>query len=98
MIDGVYAVQLDTALGRKPAVVELRTEGDVVHVALDAPVIGKVTTDASLCGNTFACEGSLKVRLLGKVDYRLTGEVTGDGITCHLDSNKGQLDLAGTRV
>lgn len=98
MIDGTYAIQVDTPLGRKPGRVDLHTEGNVVHATIDAPVIGRVKTDATLHGNSFVCEGSLKARLLGKVDYKLVGEVEGDGITIRIDSNKGQLDLTGTRV
>lgn len=98
MIDGSYSIQIDTPFGRKPGSVTLRTEGDTVLADIDAPVIGKQTTEGKVDGDTFTAEGTFKLKLVGKVTYSLRGEVTGDDLHIAINSSKGHFDLSGVRV
>ena len=98
MIDGTYAIAVDTPLGRKSGTAILRTEGDVVFADIDAPIIGKRHMEGQAEGDSFTAEGSGSVKLLGKIDYTLKGIVSGDSLHIHIQSNKGELTLEGTRV
>ncbi len=98
MVDGTYTIQIDTPFGKKPGSVVLRTEGDKVISEIDAPLIGKQSTEAELDGDTFTTEGTFKLKLLGKVQYSLRGEVVGDNLTIYIDSSKGHYELAGVRA
>lgn len=98
MIDGSYAFQVDTPLGKKHGKVNLKAVGDVLHAETDAPIIGKQKTTGTMDGDTFAVEGQCKVRLLGKITYKMQGEVKGDEIFATIDYGKGKLDVRGKRA
>lgn len=98
MIDGTYKIEFDTPFGRKNGTVVLRTEDDVVFADIDAPLIGKQHGRGCVEGDMFAAEGSGKIKLVGKVDYTLKGEVSGDNLHVSILSNKGEFKLQGMRV
>ena len=98
MIDGTYNIEFNTPLGRKNGTVVLRTEGDVVFADIDAPIIGKRHGEGRVDGNTFAAEGSEKIKLAGKINYNLKGEISGDDLYIDIQSNKGAFKLQGTRI
>ena len=98
MIDGTYKIKVDVPFGRKEGTIVLRTEGDVAYADIDAPIIGKQQVEGRAEGNTFSAQGSMKVKLMGKVDYTLTGEVSGDDLRIDIKSSKGEATLWGARV
>ena len=98
MIDGTYKIKVDTPFGRKDGTVILRTEGDAVHADIDAPVVGKRHMEGRTEGDTFTARGSGKIKLVGKIDFTLRGEVSGDDLHVNIESNKGEFKLEGTRV
>ena len=98
MIDGTYTIAIDTPFGRKDGTVVLRTEDDVVFADIDAPIIGKRHAKGRAEGDAFTAQGSGKVKLIGKVDYTLKGEVSGDDLCVYIKSNKGDFTLKGIRV
>ena len=98
MIDGMYNIEVDTLLGRRPGTVEMRTEGDTVFVDIDAPVIGEQHVEAKTEGDSFTAEGSFRVFLLGEITYTLHCEVKGDDLNIHIDSSKGVFELIGKRA
>lgn len=98
MIDGTYAFEIDTLLGHKDGTIVLRTEGDAVFIDIDAPIIGKRHGEGRVEGNTFIAQGSGKIKLIGKVDYTVKGEVSGDDLHADIQTSKGDLVLEGTRV
>ena len=98
MIDGKYAIKVDTPLGKRPGTVILKTQGNVFYADINAPVVGKQKTEGTVMGNSFATEGTFKLKLLGKVTYKLYGEVDGDNLHILIDSDKGQIKLDGVRA
>lgn len=98
MIDGTYAIEVDTPAGRKSGRVTLATQGSAMTMDLDAPIIGKQHAEGSVDGDTFAAEGKLKMLLLGKMDYTLTGKVDGDAISASIHTSKGDFEAVGVRA
>ena len=98
MIDGTYKVYVNVLLGRKEGTVVLRTEGDILYADIDAPVVGKQQLEGHADGDTFTARGSKKIKLVGDIEYNLSGEVEGDNLRIHIDSNKGDIDLEGVRA
>ena len=98
MIDGTYSVEVESPLGRKQGTVAIRTEGEVAHAEIDAPLVGKQKIDGRAEGNRFSAKGEFKIMLVGKVSYSLEGEVKGDELHVSIDSSKGAFKLVGTRV
>lgn len=98
MLDGTYKIKIDVPFGRKDGTVELSTNGDTVSAEIDAPIVGKQHMEGHAEGDTFTAEGSKKVKLMGKIDYTLKGEVSGDNLHIDISSNKGNFTLDGTRA
>lgn len=98
MIDGTYKIGVDVPFGRKDGMLVLRTEGDVLYAEIDAPIVGKQSMVGRAEGDSFTVEGSGKFKLVGKVDYTLTGVVNGDNLSIEIKSTKGELKLEGVRV
>lgn len=98
MIDGTYNIQIDTPLGRKQGKVVMRSEGSKAIADIDAPFVGKQRVEGRADGDTFTAEGEFKVKLVGKVRFSLTGVVEGDDVKIHIDSSKGEIELAGKRA
>ena len=98
MIDGTYNIEVDTPFGRKSGKVVLRSEGDTAIGEIDAPIVGKQHVEGRLEGDTFSTEGEFKIKLVGKVNYSLKGEVVGDDLRISIDSNKGSFELKGSRA
>lgn len=98
MIDGTYNIRVDVPFGRKDGTIVLRTEGDAVFADIDAPLVGKQHIEGSVEGDTFAAQGSTKIKLVGTVDYTLKGEVSGDDLCINIDSSKGEIKLEGHRA
>lgn len=98
MIDGNYMMQIDTLVGTQSSVATLKTEGDTVFVDIDAPVIGRRTSEGKIDGDTFLCEGAFDVELLGQVAYTLRGEIDGDNLKVVIASNMGEFNFTGTRM
>ena len=98
MIDGTYRIKIDVPFGRKEGTVVLRTEGETAFADIDAPVVGKHRMEGRAKGDTFTAEGSGKIKLVGKVDFTLQGEVSGDNLRVDIHSNKGDFKLEGVRV
>ena len=99
MVDGTYKVNIETPLGVKPAAIAIRSQGDKVFGEVDAPIIGKQRVEGALGPNdTFTARGTIRLMLAGKVDYSLRGQVKGDSLLVSLESNKGNVELAGTRI
>ena len=98
MIDGTYKIAVDVPFGRKEGTVVLRTEGDTVIADIDAPVIGQQRVEGHAEGDTFSAQGTGKLRIVGRIEYSLTGSVTGDDLHIDIDSSKGQFALDGVRI
>ena len=95
MIDGTYNIKVDVPIGRKNGTVTLRTEGDAVFADIDAPLVGKQHVQGHAEGDTFTAQGSGKIKLVGKVDFTLQGEVSGDDLRIDIKSNKGDFQIMG---
>ena len=98
MIDGTYAIEVNTPLGRKPGTVTIRTQGTTAYADIDAPLIGKQQVVGRVDGDSFSAQGTFKLRLVGKVRYSLTGSVVDDEIRIAIESSKGSFNLVGVRV
>ena len=98
MLDGTYRIKVDTPLGSKNGTVILRTEGNTVFANVDAPIVGKQTARGHADGDTFTGQGSMKIMLVGAVNYTLSGNVSGNDLVVRIQSNKGTFTLRGTRV
>ena len=98
MIDGTYKIKVDVPFGRKDGTIVLRTEGDVVSADIDAPIVGKQHVEGHAEGDTFTAQGSGKIKIMGKIDYTLRGEVVGDKLHIIIESNQGQFSLEGVRA
>ena len=98
MIDGTYKIEVDVPFGRKSGTVILRTQGDVAVADSDAPIVVKQHVEGRAEGDTFAAQGSGKIPLVGKIDYTLDGEVSGDNLIINIQSNKGEFQLRGIRA
>lgn len=97
MIDGSYKLKIDAPLSKDGSVV-LRSEGDVAHADFVAPVIGKQCVKGHCEGDMFTAKGSKTVFPVGRIDYTLRAEVSGDNIHVDIQSNKGNFTLEGVRV
>ena len=98
MIDGTYKFDVDVPFGRKQGTIVLRSEGDVAYADVDAPIVGKRHMEGRVEGNTFTAQGSSKIKLMGNIEFALTGEVSGDNLHIDIKSSKGEMTLEGTRV
>ena len=98
MIDGTYKIEFDVPFGRKDGTLVLRTEGDTVYADIDAPIVGKNSLEGKVEGDTFTAEGSGKIKLVGKINYTLQGEVVEDSLHVSIQSNKGNFELDGVRA
>ncbi len=98
MIDGTYRMEIDSPLGHKRGTVTMRTEGNVVYADIDAPIIGKVTSQGHVDGDNVSGEGMFKLGLFGKVSYKLQGRVEGDKLHITINTNKGTITAEGTRI
>ena len=98
MIDGTYKIKIDLPFGRKDGTITLRTEGNTLFADIDAPLIGEAHVQGTASGNTFAAEGSGKIKLVGRVDYTITGEVSGNELRLDIHTNKGDFKFEGVRV
>lgn len=98
MIDGTYKINVDVPFGRKDGTIVLRTEGDAVIADINAPVVGEQHVEGHAEGDKFTAQGSGKIKLVGKVDYSLEGEVTGDKLLMQIKTNKGDLEIEGVRA
>lgn len=98
MIDGTYKIEFDVPFGKKSGTLALRTEGDTVFADIDAPIVGKNSLQGKVEGDTFTAEGAGKIKLVGKINYTLQGEVVQDTLHIDIHSNKGDFTLEGTRV
>ena len=98
MVDGNYAIYVDTLLGRRPGSVTLRTEGAKTFADINAPVIGKQFIEVRVEDNTFTAEGTFWLMLMGMIRYYLRGEVEGDNLHILIQSTKGKFDIRGKRV
>lgn len=98
MLDGTYKIKVDVPFGRKDGTITLQTKGDTVVADIDAPLVGKQHVEGRAEGDTFTAEGSGKIKLVGKIDYTLKGEVQGDDLHIDISSNKGDMHLDGVRA
>ena len=99
MVDGNYAIYVDTLLGRQPGSVTLRTEGAKTYADINAPVIGKQFIEVKVGDdNTFEAEGTFWLMLMGMIRYYLRGEVEGDDLHILIQSTKGKFDTNGKRA
>lgn len=97
MVDGTYEVKVDTPLGAKTGMVTLVSRGTVLDGNVEARGLGKLSATGTVNGDAFEVEGSARVFPLGKVSYRINGRVEGDVLTATCSTNKGSLDIRGTR-
>ena len=98
MIDGTYKTKIDLPIGHADFDLTLRTEGEAVFAEANAPVIGAISVEGKLKDGGFGIEGSLKLKLLGTIDYTVDGEVTGDNLHMVANTSKGEYILDGVRI
>ena len=98
MLDGVYRGEVDTKLGKKSGTVVLATQGDMVAIDLEAPIVGKQELVGKANGDSFTADGSVKVPFMGSIDYTVEGKVEGDTISAVVHTSKGNMKLTGTRM
>ena len=99
MIDGTYEIAIDTRMGSKVVTVAAHTEGDTVVGEINAPIVGKQRIVGRVEGeDAFSAQGTIRLMLVGKIDYALHGQVTGNLLRATVKSSKGDFELTGTRV
>ncbi len=98
MIDGTYKIRIQMLLGAKYGRVVLQTKGDKLRAKINAPVIGRQIVRGHVDGDTFTAKGSGMAMLVGRIDYDIKGEVSGDDLYLEILSNKGNFTFEGTRV
>ena len=98
MIDGTYVLDLDGDKGNKKATLSLKTSGSAVTASVNAPIIGKQTATGRVEGDSFTAQGTIKILLVGKIDYTVSGTVRGDVLTADIHSTKGNFSVNGTRA
>ena len=98
MIDGTYALDIDSHLGPKKGKAVISTQGDTAIVDVDVPIIGKQRGKGIADGNAFAVKGSIKVLFMGKINYTISGCVEGDKLVASIETNRGNLELVGKRM
>ena len=98
MLDGTYKIEVDVLFGRKDGSVSLKTDGDIVYIDIDAPVIGRQKIQGKVQGESFTAEGSKMVFLVGRIDYEIKGTVSGDNLHVEIKSNRADLELDGVRI
>ncbi|MBR3225559.1 MAG: hypothetical protein IKF78_09565 [Atopobiaceae bacterium] len=98
MVNGNYAIYVNTLLGEQPGSVTLRAEGPKTFADINAPVIGKQFIEAQVEGNTFTAEGTFWLMFMGMIKYFLHGVVEGDDLRILIQSSKGNFDIRGTRI
>lgn len=98
MIDGTYKIKVDVPFGRKDGTIVLHSKGDVMTADIDAPIVGEQHVEGRAEGDTFTAQGSGKIKIMGRIDYTLRGEVVGDKLHIIIESNQGQFSLEGVRA
>ena len=98
MLDGTYAFEVDTKLGHKKGTLEIHVQGSTAIGTLNAPVIGKKRFEGHADGDTFTAQGTIKLMLVGKIDYSVRGQAEGDELHIAIESSKGNFNLTGTRI
>lgn len=98
MIDGTYAVEAKTPLGKQGGQIVLATEGDVCTA--DLSIAGKTKRlEGTLSGEEVTFTGSIKLPFpIGEQDFVLTGTVEGDDLKGVCTTKKLKFDITGTRV
>lgn len=98
MIDGTYKIKIDVPFGRKDGTVALRTEGDTVFADINAPIVGEAHVEGTADGDAFTAEGSGKIKIVGKINYTINGNVEGDKLHLNIHSSKGDFKIEGVRA
>ena len=98
MLDGKYAVEINTPFGRKSCTVDVNTQGEKVIADIDVPMLGRQKIEAHGEGDTFSAQGALKLMFIGEIDYSLSGEVVGDDLKVDIKSSRGEFNVKGVRV
>lgn len=98
MLDGTYAIEADSPLGRKSGTVTIVSNGDKVDFDLDVPIIGKQHAVGTASSDSFEVKGVVRVMLLGKVECEVSGSVQGDDLQATVHTKKGNLPIVGVRI
>ena len=95
MIDGTYAVEAKTPMGKKDGQLVLATEGSTCIA--DLTIAGKTKRlQGTLDGENVTFEGSVHLPV-GNVDFTLTGTVVGDELKGVCKAKKFNFDVHGVR-
>lgn len=98
MVDGTYAVEGRTPLGKKKGTLVLATDGGTCTADLDMAGRSK-RFEGAVDGDHVSFSGSLKLPFpLGLVNYELECDVVGDELTGTCRSKKFSFAVKGTRT
>lgn len=98
MLDGTYEIVAKTPMGDKSGTLTLQSSGEALSAHISVPGLGKYDADGTANDDRFAFSGQMKIFLMGKVSYDITGSVDGDALKATCKTSKGSLNITGTRV
>lgn len=98
MVDGTYAISMRTPLGLHEGSVVLSSLGDALSANISINGVGSMRQNGSCSGDEFQLSGSIKLFLLGRVNFDISGLVAGDTLKATCATNKGTFDIMGSRI
>ena len=98
MLDGRYTINANTPMGAKTGTLSLASSDTALAARIKVPGLGTYEASGRALGDEFQFAGSIKVFLLGKIDYEVTGRVEGDALRATCKTSKGRINVTGTRV
>jgi hypothetical protein len=97
MIDGTYAIVMQTPMGLKKGRAILHQHGNRVSGRLALLDKSNTFENGTVNGNQYVFSGELKTAI-GKVAYTVEGSIEGDGLNAVAKTVKGNLVITGTSI
>lgn len=98
MLDGTYELLISTPIGDKQGSATLSTAGDSLTADVKISGFPRQKGVGSFTGDSFTAEGTVKIPLLGKFEYRIEGSVQEDLLDAVCSTDRGSIKIAGIRV
>ena len=98
MIDGTYDLLISTRIGDRRGKATLTTNGSVLNVDVKVKGFPRKRGVGKVKGTAFSAKGVVKIPLIGKIDYKLTGTVVDDLLDAVCKTSKGKIHIAGLRI
>lgn len=96
MIDGVYAISMETPMGMEKGTLTLIDEAGVLHGTVKTGGSASPFASGQTDGQRFSFSGILRKSIF-KIAYRASGEVIGDTLTAEADTKYGKFIIRGKR-